>query len=170
MVKKEKNNRAETIGQLSAKLSQKEPVYGNPLEQAVAQHENYENNIWETIHKYKKQFINQDFFIVVITKKEKLMQNVIRNYFFGRISCPTPDYDQIVYKYSYKNKDLELIWTIPSKDACLHLLENKHLVVPEEWKLLDFVLKFEDGTLFKLAKRLNGEKLNSKFVNELEEK
>jgi hypothetical protein len=85
------------------------------------------------------------------------MQNVLRHYYYYRLSCPTPDYDQTVYKFTRATEIIEFIWVIPSRETCFTLKENASQVVPAEYGLLEFVLKFADGTLFKLAKSLNGE-------------
>ncbi len=146
-----------TIGQVSLDLSQKQPDTTSPIEQTQEQLSEYEQNIWECVERCKKDFTT-DFYVVVITKNEKLMPNVFRNYFYGRLSCPTPDYDQTVYKYKKKDDSLTFAWVIPSRDACHYLKDNALQVAPEERGLLQFVMAFADGTLFKLAKELNGEK------------
>jgi hypothetical protein len=53
------------------------------------------------------------------------------------------------------------MWVIPSRDASIHLINNHLYVADEERGLLKYVMAFQDGTLFKLAKELNGEKLES---------
>ncbi len=146
-----------TVGQVSLDLSQKQPDTTSPIEQTQEQLSEYEQNVWECVERCKKDF-PADFYVVVITKNEKLMPNVFRNYFYGRLSCPTPDYDQTVYKYKKKDDSLTFAWVIPSQDACHYLKDNALQVAPEERGLLQFVLAFADGTLFKLAKELNGEK------------
>ena len=100
---------------------------------------------------------HHDFFVVVIMKKERLMQNVTRNYFLARQSCPTPDYDQIVYKYNRLSDTIEFLWVIPARDICQQLLLEAPFVHPEERQLLSFVCDFRDGKLYKKALELNGE-------------
>lgn len=158
----------DTVGKLSSELLKQQKEEISPIEQARIQLEEYETNLLQVAQQGKDTLPSKDFFLVVLTKKEKLMPNVLRNYFFFRNSCPTPDYDQTVYQYLKNSDAIEFLWTIPSKDTCHLLIDNKLQVAPEEFELLNFVLQFEDGTLYKLAKKLNGEKLNSKFVNELE--
>ena len=41
--------------------------------------------------------------------------------------------------------------------SCEIFKENKDKIVPEERGLLKFVLEYYDGTLFNMAKKLNGE-------------
>ena len=119
-------------------------------------HKDYEKNIFECVTTHKKVFFT-DFYIVVLTKKERLMKNVIRNYFLARHSCPTPDYGQTVYRYNRKKDIINFMWVIPSKDSCYLLKDNALEVVPEERELLKYVLDFADGTLMKWAKKLNNE-------------
>ena len=82
---------------------------------------------------------------------------MIRNYFIPTHDCPTPTYDQTIYKYDHHKESIEFLWVIPDKETCLTLYENKDIVVPEERALLQFVLDFYDGTLYRLMKKLNKE-------------
>jgi hypothetical protein len=145
-----------TVGKIASDLMVKEPETLSPIEQMRENLTDYEKNIHECITVHKK-FFPGDFFVVVIHKRERLMQNVLRNYFTARISCPTPDYDQTVYKYTRENDQIDFWWTIPARDICHLLLENRNDVVPEEFALLGFILKFKDGTLFKMAQEYNQE-------------
>jgi len=89
------------------------------------------------------------------------MPNVFRNYFAGRRSCPTPNYDQSVYRYDRKNSQIQYLWTVPSRDACHYLKDNALEVVPAEHELLNYVLKFDAGILLRLCKKFNKEEENS---------
>jgi hypothetical protein len=146
----------ETVGKVAHDLLLKQPDTDSPIEQMRESLTEYEQNLLERVEDGKKKYIS-DFFVVVITKRERLMTNVMRNYFFHRISCPTPQWDQAVYSYSIKDDELEFLWVIPSRDACEHLRNNALYVHPDERELLGFVLDFYDGTLDKLAKSMNGE-------------
>lgn len=152
-----------TVGQLSTELMQKEPETRSPIEQMRESLTDYEKNIYECVDRGKKEFPN-NFFVVVITKKERLMPNVLRNYFTCRLSCPTPNYDQTLYKYDKQLDSVEFIWTIPDRETCHILRDNAVNVVKSERELLKFVLDFNDGTLYKLCKLLNGEKEDSPLL------
>ena len=78
--------------------------------------------------------------------------------------CPTPDFDQTVYKYNYKEQRHDFMWVIPSKDACIYLAEHYKEVAPEERMLLNFVLLFVTGELDKYAKKLNKEQPSSNII------
>jgi hypothetical protein len=155
----------ETVGKKSIELAQKAPETRDPIELQRAMQKDYEHNLIECLNISKKNIIG-DMYIVVTTKKERLLTNVIRNFFFSRKSCPTPEWDQTVYRYDAKKEHIEFLWTIPSKDTCAlfkaHILE----IAPEERDLLNYILMFEDGTLLKMAKRLNNEKDYSNLLKD----
>jgi hypothetical protein len=150
----------ETVGKVSSDLIVKPLETTSPYEQMQEQLANYDREILDCIARSKIDFPG-DFYIVVLTKRERLMQNVFRSIFFGRLSCPTPDWDQSVYKYNRKNDDITFLWVIPSKQTCEEMTMNKHLIPPDEYRLLEYVLSFNDGTLKKKAKEMNGEKEES---------
>ncbi len=152
-----------TVGSQAYDLMQKEPESRDPIEIEQAMQEDYVDELITCALTFAKKYIG-DFYVVVITKNEKLLPNVFRNYFAARVSCPTPDYDQSVFKYHYHSETIEYIWTIPSKDACIYLKENALQVHPTEEQLLRFVLEFADGTLYKLAKQLNKEAMDSPLL------
>jgi len=149
-----------TVGAHSYELQQKDAGTHSATDQMREQLTDYDENIHLCVNEQKKKLAD-DFYVVVITKKERLMQNVLRGYFFGRISCPSPDYDQTVYKYSKKDDNLSFLWTIPSYDAVNYMKNNTSHVSAEKYGLLKCVLEFVDGTLTRLAKKLNGEREDS---------
>lgn len=146
----------DTVGKVALDLLTKDPVEKSPIELEREMHTDYDKNIYECVDRGKKMF-DGDFFVVIETKKERLLPNVLRNYFFPRHTCPTPNYDQTVYHYHHADQLVEFLWVIPSRDTCVLLKENALTIANEERQLLKFVLDFSDGTLFKLAKKLNGE-------------
>lgn len=101
---------------------------------------------------YKKEF-----YIVVLTKAERILTNTFRNYFFTRHSCPTPFYDQTVFRYNKALGRVEYLWTVPGKEECIYLAQNASDLPTEEQQLLQYVRMYIDGTLLKLAKKLNKE-------------
>lgn len=152
-----------TVGEISLELSQKSPESRDPIELQREMQKEYVDNLVECVRNFKET-TTADFYIMVITKNERLMTNVFRNYFSGRLSCPTPDYDQALYRYKSKEQCIEFVWVIPSKDTCIHLLENSNIVAEEERELLQYVIDFKDGSLYALAKKLNGESKGSPFI------
>jgi hypothetical protein len=152
-----------TVGKLATDLKQKTLEERSVVELERAMHKDYIDELLKT-HAEAKKTMFGDFFITVLTKKERLLDNVLRNYFFARESCPTPDYDQSVYHYKKADDRIEFLWVIPSKDTCMLLLDYRPMIAPAEYELLTFVLKFADGTLGALAKKLNGEAVDSPLL------
>ena len=149
--------REKTVGQISTELKEKASDNTHTaIDQMREQLSDYEANVIDTVNEGKKKF-EGNFYVVVLTKKERLMDNVIRLYFFVRISCPTPEYDQVVYRYDRKDDRLDFLWVVPSKHTC-EMYKAHPLEVPKEEKMLfNFVLDFEDGTLTKKVMAYNNE-------------
>lgn len=155
----------EKAGKIAYDLFQKNESKGVTAEDQMRENlTDYEKNFFEALDRGKKTYINLDFYVVVLQKTERLMQNVHRNYFLARLSCPTPNYDQIVYRYSHKDDNFELVWVLPSRQAAFYLKRNALLLDEKEKDLLKYVLMWSDGSLNKLCKQLNGEKLDSSFL------
>ncbi len=153
----------DTVGKIAEELLKKTPESRDPIELQREAHKKFVKGVIECIEKNKKK-ISGDFFVVVLTKHERILKKVFRNYYGARKTCPTPDYDQTVYKYWASREDLEYIWTIPCREAVNHLKDNALEVAPEERQLLNFVLDFADGTLYKKCKILNNEEPDSNML------
>lgn len=146
-----------TVGKVSSQLKQTEHLNTHSAhEQMLEMLTDYEKNIYQAIESGKKQFPD-DFYVVVLMKRERLMSNVIRNYYFTRQSCPTPQHEQAVYRFKAKEHDLEFLWVVPSLEACVTMYNEAKFAHPDERQLLQFVLDFRDGTLLRKALELNGE-------------
>ena len=118
----------------------------------------------ETVAKSKNHSLyrNKDFYIVMLTKMEKI-GSAPRNYIFARQSCPTPVYRQSVWKYRHVSDQLEFLWCIPDSILYYHILNNrqKYLSDKECADLAKFVILMESGELLEWAKRENGEKVDA---------
>lgn len=128
----------------------------SPEEQMREQLEDYEANVIECLEAGRKIYPG-NFYIVIETKKEPKLKNVIRNYFIHRASCPTPTYDNVVYRYHKQDDFLELLWVLPSKDVYMMMLDRPLEIPQEQHELRQFVLDDADGTLLHICKTLNGE-------------
>lgn len=147
----------ETVGKLSSDLIIKQvDDTHSATDQMKEQLTDWDKNIMECVERGKKDFAD-DFFVVVITKKERLMQNVLRNYFTCRHSCPTPEWDQTLFRYERSLEKLTFLWVVPSKDTCEFFTRNALQIQGEDKQLLKYVLDLNDGTLLRTAKKLNGE-------------
>lgn len=159
----EKKATRKTVGSESLRLHEKDPGNHSAVDQMREQLEDYEKNVYECIQRNMNSF-EGDFYIVVLSKKERLMQNVMRGYFFARSSCPTPDNDQVVYRYSKKDENLELLWVVPADNIVNMMKNNTQFVKTSEYALLNYVLKFADGSLLRLSKKINGERVGSNII------
>lgn len=146
----------DTVGAYSSQLMKKDPDTRDPIELQREIHKTYEKNVFEALERGKKEY-QSPFYLVVLTKKERLMQNVLRQYFFPQQSCPTPTWDQVVYRYTAHNDNLQYLWNVPDKETCQLFRQNVLNIAPEERDLLKMILDFSDGTLDKLARTYNGE-------------
>ena len=146
----------ENVGKSSYDLLMQEHKQFSAIEYEREMHKDYEKEINACI-KHHSNIFKEDFFVVVLRKRERLKDNVLRTYFFGRRSCPTPTYDQTVYKYSYHTGDIEFIWTIPDLETCTVMNRDALLVPKEERDLLNFVFDFYSGVLDMKAAILNNE-------------
>lgn len=118
----------------------------------------YEEEVWETVDRGRKDStISGDFYIVVLVKKERHLQNVVRQLFFYRQSCPTPEFDQTVYKYYRKPDEIEFLWTVPNNAACMFLPKMGSDLPDDQQLLVEMVEAFHRGDLDKKAAALNGE-------------
>ena len=149
----------DTVGKLSSELLQSDTHADHSAgEQMQEQLADYEKNVLERVD-HGKTVYPADFYLVVIAKREKLMPNAFRLYYFHRLSCPSPDYDQTVYKYHRSDDMLEFLWVVPAKLVIKEMIAHKHELDPSVYQLLKFVIEFMDGTLDKKARELNGEPL-----------
>lgn len=110
----------------------------------------------------KKVLPNKDFFINIVILPDKMAEGFLDRLSMKhtrqvRSSCPTPDYNQVVYHYKHQDNKLSFLWTVPTRDMVGGLLRHRDRVLPQYFDLLIHVLNFADGSLLKLAKHLNGE-------------
>lgn len=104
-----------------------------------------------------------DFFIEVLTKKDPLLKNVISIKYIPRSTCPTPTYDQSVYKFHRATSDCEHQWTLPDQGT-YDMMKIHALEIDESGKeLLEDVLRDASGELLIRCKELNGENLQTRY-------
>lgn len=158
-----KDGKRETVGKIATDLAAQDihPQSAIELEREI--HKDYDKEFHICIERGKKEYPG-DFYIVVLTQKERLFHNVLRHKFFHRHSCPTPEYDQAVYKYHRIPETFEFLWVVPDKATCQHFREFALQIPESERDLLKFVLEFYDDTLMKLSKKLNGEELETPLL------
>ncbi len=148
----------DTIGKISSDLLLKADDKHTVIDQTRENLKEFEKEFMICLERGKKLYSHQNqFFIEVQIKKEKLMENVQRNYFIPKIACPTPTWDQHVYLYRFIDDSIEYIWSVPDRDTCQYMTDHALQIPPEERQLLQFVLDFRAGDLDQRARDLNGE-------------
>lgn len=146
-----------TAGQIVSELMQKTPDTTDPIELQRAQEEEYIKCLIGQVQ-WGKKHLQGDFFIEVNSKKERALAGMVtRNLHAARQSCPTPFYDQAVYKYFHAVEELAFIWVIPDQGTCAWFQANALNIPSDQKELLNFVLSYYDGSLLQLAKKLNNE-------------
>lgn len=138
------------------------------LQQEMLKQDEFSTKMLNYIEQGRKKY-ETDFYIVMNLKREKLLDlsgvlQAPRTISELKRSCPTPFYDQSVWRYHYFKEALEYLWTVPDKDTCEYYKYHALQVVPEERELLNYVLSYYDGTLLNRAKQLNGEKKDAPSI------
>lgn len=149
-----KKEKKKTVGEEALSLSSAPDQEVNSVDLEREMHSDFEEELEEAIRRGKQQFAGV-FYVVVLLKKERLLQNVIRQYFFPRKSCPTPEFDQCVYRYDPDGRELQFLWTVPDWGTVEKLVTFYHCVCDEQKDLADFCCMFKRGDLERMAKTLN---------------
>ncbi len=154
------------MGQIALYLQKKKDLQTDSIELQKEIHKGsnskrtYEEEVHFTIKSGRDDTsIHGNFYIVVLFKKERLLHNVLRQYFFYRQSCPTPEFDQTVYKYVRMEDKVEYLWTIPNNVACLNLPRMWKDLPDDQMILVSMIAAFHSGELDRLAAHHNKENL-----------
>ena len=126
----------------------------------------YMDTLKDTALKGKKNYTGT-FYVVVLTKRERLIEKTLRNYFYARQTCPTPSYEQAVYKFNSKDESLTFLWMVPSKKLCEDMLIQRHDLNMVNDPLLPFVIDYVTGRLYVKAVSLNDEHSIENYLGDL---
>ncbi len=139
-----------TVGQaasdLLAKGDQKQPVIDTQREMC----KRYADSLIECAMGGKERYgASQPFYVCVQTKRERLLPNVIRSFFYSRISRPSPAYDLALYWFDPHEERLEFVWCIPDKETVENLVLDypKGFYSSDHLQLYEFCKGFVEGTL-----------------------
>jgi len=140
----------QTIGERSLILEPKRKFNTHCAQDQVDEElKDYPNQIYECLKNGKKHF-DDDFYIHVLFCKDRLIRDCRKNIFAAQRSCPTPFYDQAVYKYNKRDDNLEFLWVVPDIDIC-ELYKNNIGLVPEDEKdLYENIRKYYSGELARI--------------------
>lgn len=151
------NEKRETAGKINLDLLPKAVDDTHcAVEQSDEQLKDYEKDFLSCLADGKQKF-GTDFYIVAIFKREKLLTRITRITFVARRSCPTPHFDEGVYRYTYKDDRIQFLWVLPDIEVANYLINNYLMLDPVERQVADFVLKYLDNDLLYTAMKLNNE-------------
>lgn len=145
-----------------ADIKHQQEVKDNIREYTAAQGEQR----WQAINKVAadtakvEPFTNKTFYVVMVKTNERNEERRPIDKFFPRLSCPTPGYNQDVFKYHPVSGQLEYLWSIPRKARYWQIWNNRHKYLDnkELKRLASFVVLMETGELLEWVKKENGEK------------
>ena len=133
-----------TVGSEAQKLlalpDQRQPIVDTMEEMA----KEFLENLRICVNRYDWK---EPFYVCVVAKKERLMENVIRHYFYGRQTRPAPTYDLACFEYNPSTGDLKFHWCIPDADTCAYLMLNGHTLGKEHQDLCEMVKLYSEGKL-----------------------
>lgn len=153
-----KDQKTKNVGAHAYDLLQKQPDTTDAVElqREMLNPTEWEQDIQETVESAQRTYPS-NFYVVVLFKRERIITNAIRYYMVARRSCPTPQYDQVVYYYDRNQGDIQFIWSIPDQMTSIFMYQNALSVPKEQRQQLNYVIQFFDGSLQEQAQRLNGE-------------
>jgi len=107
-------------------------------------------------------YTNIDFYLVLVPTNERTAEMEPEDFYFVRRSCPTPGYNQNVFKYHHTSGELEFLWSIPRKSRYwqLYANRNKYMTDPVLKSRTAFVVSMETGKLLEWVAKENGEDLS----------
>lgn len=162
----------ETLGQAATRLAKVKLESDCAYEHAGVMFASYGADLAECIKlnlPILKNMGKDQFFISMITIQDRLFNNYFKQKVEAHQACPTPTWDQIIYRYDITSDNLEFLWVIPDKTTCEDMYKFPHLVPVEEYELLGYVKGFYEGTLLRKANELNGDKSTPPVIKIVDE-
>lgn len=114
---------------------------------------------------------NKDFYVVSAFSVEPV-GNKPKLVIWTRFSCPTPTYNQTVYKYHNLSASLEYLWNIPHEWTYKQLIGDPRSLKDESEavrNMAKFCFLMESGELLNWVLRENGEKPDGIIIKKKEE-
>jgi len=137
-----------TVGEVSTELLKNPDEKQGIIDTQKEMNKQFLPQVEECIKNHKDW--KDPYYIVVINKRERLLVNVIRQYFLARFTLPTPDYDQTVFKYFPSTGDLKFLWVLPDKNSIEFINENSSTLPLEQSQLIEFCKLFKAEKLDKV--------------------
>lgn len=103
----------------------------------------------------KRHTEHDNYFVVVLMKRDRLMRKKLTNYFTTRVTCPTPAHDQSVYTFNKKTEDLQFLWVIPDKETCRSMYTQRYNIDQLHSSIMPYVVDFVEGRLNSYERQFN---------------
>jgi hypothetical protein len=136
-----------TVGELTNELLANPDTKQGVVDTRKEMEKTYLPEVQKCINNHKDW--KDPYYIIVINKRERLLVNAMRQYFLARLTLPTPDYDQTVFKYFPASGDLKFLWTVPDMNTIGYLIENEATLPSEQAQLIKFCKLFMANKLDK---------------------
>lgn len=150
-----------TIGQYVLDNFHKPEDSLDPVEvrSTIRSDDQYLKELEQACHNFILKHKHQgDFFVAVLKKKERvLLGRAYRNYFVGRFSCPTPNYDMDAWHYRAKIRKCELVFSLGDRNSTIDMVRFPTFYAQHQPDLLHSSILFMNGGLMKKVLELNGE-------------
>lgn len=112
-----KRKPTETVGEAAMRLMDKGDEKQAVLDTAQEMNKGYIDSLINAAKRGESLYgRSAPFYVCVISKKERLLPNVVRRYFYPRQSRPIPDYDLALYHYDPRDEKLSFVWVLPDKE------------------------------------------------------
>jgi len=145
-------SKAKRVGQAALDLVSKDPQPQTVGETIDAFGPKYAEEIEKAIEDNKDKY-KSPFYILVLTKKEYLIINAVRNWFIARQTAPYafdmmeqyPEHTKTLYIVDARQGKIKILWSLPGFQDCITVAKNPHLYAPEliRWIELCFNKKLD---------------------------
>lgn len=153
-----------TFGQISAENQAKNDINVKTIEDDIrGSREEWEREIIRMRDAEIKRtlkdpkFHNKNFYIIMHFRKHRLV-NEPGVLIVARLSCPTPVYNQAVFKYYRSAGSLEYLWSIPDAPRYYWLIKNMQNIPKDMQHEARFCFLMESGELERWVIKENGNK------------
>lgn len=149
----QKHNRP-TVGAIveEAQTMESPSTDARELQQGMAS--NKMEPIFTALERGLKMFSANIIYVVLIRIFDK-PSKTIRNKYMPTTICPTPTFNQAVFRYDRTDGKFELLWTLPGMEICNYFLRNEQHLDKQQKELLKFVHDFKNGSLDRMQYECN---------------
>ena len=154
----------DTAGKIYQQMKSKIQDSVNPFEYIEGMGKDWMKDVVEMVERDSRK-TDKDFFVeVCMWIDQGVLIGTPQWRAISRFTCPTPFYDRGVFHYIRKEERLEFLWFVPGPKECAYYIQNALNLDDSEKEAARTVLDFKDGTLLRIAKKLNGETEDDELI------